>query len=68
MGLWELGFIAFILVSTLFWLAMLIWVSLDTRLGPNQRTAWLIGIVLTHFVGAGVYLLTRLSRKLTEGE
>jgi uncharacterized membrane protein len=68
MGLAELAFIGFILISTIFWLGMLIWASLDTRLGPNQRTAWLVAIVLTHFVGGLVYLLARLARMVTESE
>lgn len=65
MGLAELAFIVFILLSTLFWLAMLVWASLDAQLGPNQRTAWLVGIVLTHFVGGAVYLAARLLRRYT---
>jgi O-antigen/teichoic acid export membrane protein len=54
-GLILVSVVAFALAATLFWLWMLVDCALHEPSAGNDKLAWVLIIVLTHFLGALLY-------------
>jgi hypothetical protein len=71
LGGWEiiliLGvfLIPVVLLCFAFWIWMLIDCIKNENLGGNEKVAWVIAIVLTHFLGALIYFFAGRKRNTT---
>lgn len=52
-----LFFIPLGLLLMAFWIWMLVDAAQNRGLSQNERTAWIIAIALTHWIGAFIYLI-----------
>lgn len=63
MGLGEITILLILLVSTVFWIGMLI-DCVRNESDPNNRLVWVLIIVLTNAIGALIYLLVRRPQRI----
>ena len=55
-----------VLAGTGFWIWMLIDCVTKEPDGGNTKVVWTLVIVLTHFIGAAIYLFVRRDRRIAE--
>lgn len=51
------------LLACVFWIWMLISAITNPRIGGGEKVAWVLVIILLHFLGALIYLLVGKSRR-----
>jgi hypothetical protein len=64
--LWVLLFILGLLfgvLSTVFWIWMLVHSIRNENIGGNEKIAWVVAIALTHFLGALIYFFAGRTRR-----
>lgn len=52
-----------VLLACVFWIWMLISAITNPRIGGGEKVAWVLVIILLHFLGALIYLLVGKSRR-----
>jgi hypothetical protein len=63
----ELLFILFLgFFGTIFWIWMLIDCATNEPSHGNEKIAWIVIIVLTHWLGALIYFLARRPKRIAE--
>jgi hypothetical protein len=65
-ALFFLVFIAFILISTVFWIMTLIDCASNEPSEGNEKIVWILVIIFAHFLGALIYRLARRPERLRQ--
>lgn len=61
------GFFAILgLVSTVFWVWMLVDCAMNESSEGNDKIIWILIIIFTHWIGALIYILARRPKRIAE--